>query len=110
MDTQIITGGIGNGILFDQFVVYFFLQKYRIRRLAEVKLLEFIISLKYYCRYWPKAQLFCQLMDVMRYQPLFEQPEGFNYKFDYNTQNFFFAIYRKLITFNQVQEEGALFV
>jgi hypothetical protein len=50
------------------------------------------------------------MMDVMRYQPLFEQSEGFNYRLDYNTQNFFFAIYRKLITFNQVEEEGAVFV
>lgn len=64
-------GCIGNGMLFDEFVVFYFLNKHRIRRLAEVKLLEFIISLKYYSKYWLKAEIFCQFMDVMRYQPLF---------------------------------------
>jgi hypothetical protein len=98
-----MTGGIGNGILFDEFVVFYFLKKHRIRRLAEIKLLEFIISLKYYNRYWLRAELFCQLMEVMRYQPLFEQPDGFNYRFDYNTQNFFFSVYRKMATFNCVE-------
>lgn len=65
------TGGIGNSMQFDEFVVFYFLNKHRIRRLAEVKLLEFIISLKYYSRYWTRAEMFCQLMDVMRYHPLF---------------------------------------
>jgi len=32
-------GVIGNGMLFDEFVVFHFLNKHRIRRLAEVKLL-----------------------------------------------------------------------
>ena len=67
-----LAGGIGNAMLFDEFVVFYFLQKNRIRRLAEVKLLEFIISLKYYSRYWTRAETFCQLMGVMRYHPLFD--------------------------------------
>jgi hypothetical protein len=105
-----MVGGIGNGMNFDEFVVFFFLNKHRIRRLAETKLLEFIISLKYYSRYWPKAEMFCQLMDVMRYYPLFDNLDGFNYKMDYNTQNFFFVVYRKIVTFKPIEDEGATFV
>lgn len=110
LEAELTTGGIGNGMLFDEFVVFYFLQKHRIRRLAEVKLLEFMISLKYYSRYWQRAELFCQLMEVMRYQPLFENPDGFNYRLDYNAQNFFFSIHRKLATFDCVEEEGATYV
>lgn len=54
--------------------------------------------------------MFCQLMDVMRYHPLFENIDGFNYKIDFNTQNFFFAIYKKLITYSSVEEEGATYI
>ena len=32
-------GMVGNSMLFDEFVVFFFIKKYKIRRLAEVKLL-----------------------------------------------------------------------
>ena len=38
-EQEMISGMVGNAMLFDEFVVFFFLQKYRIRRLAEVKLL-----------------------------------------------------------------------
>ena len=110
LEGELVAGGIGNGMLFDEFVVFYFLQKHRIRRLAEVKLLEFMISLKYYSRYWQRAELFCQLMEVMRYQPLFDNPDGFNYRLDYNAQNFFFSIHRKLATFDCVEEEGATYV
>lgn len=105
-----MSGGIGNGMLFDEFVVFFFITKYRIRRLAELKLLEFIISLKYYTKFWPKAERFCEMMDVMKYQPLFEQPEGFDYQLDYNVQHFFFIIYKKLNSFQMIEEEGQTYV
>ena len=55
IEAEMMAGGIGNGILFDEFLVIHFLKKHGIRRLAEVKLLEFVISLKYYSRYWPRA-------------------------------------------------------
>jgi hypothetical protein len=76
---------VGNSMLFDEFVVCYFLKKYRIRRLAEVKLLEFVISLKYYSKFWVRASLFCVLMDVMRYATNSE-----HYRCDYYAQNYFF--------------------
>ena len=38
-EQEMVSGMVGNSMLFDEFVVYFFLRKHRIRRLAEVKLL-----------------------------------------------------------------------
>jgi ribosome recycling factor len=54
-ELDMISGMVGNAMLFDEFVVFYFLKKQKIRRLAEVKVLEFIISLKYYSRFWIKA-------------------------------------------------------
>lgn len=90
---------VGNAMLCDEFVVFFFLRKYRIRRLAEVKLLEFIISLKYYSKFWIKAETFCVLMDVMRFIPMFDQTDMYNYRVDYYAQNFFFQVYKALSSF-----------
>lgn len=39
LEAETMAGGIGNGMLFDEFVVFYFLKKHRIRRLAEIKLL-----------------------------------------------------------------------
>ena len=107
---EMMSGGIGNGMNFDEFVVFYFVQKHRIRRLAEVRLLEFIISLKYYSRYWTRAETFCQMLEVMRYHPLFDNIDGFPYKMDYNTQNFFFSIYRKFVTIKNHEDEGATYI
>ena len=102
---------VGNGMLFDEFVVFYFLKKYKIRRLAEVKLLEFIISLKYYSRFWTKAEIFCYLMDVMKYQPAFDHSDSSNYRFDYYAQNFFFQVYKKISKFDLIHEEdGTVYV
>jgi hypothetical protein len=106
---ELMVGGVGNGMQFDEFVVFYFLHKHRIRRLAEVKLLEFLISLKYYSRHWLRAELFCQLMGVIRYVPLFDAPEV-PLSLDYNTQHYFFAVYRKLAATRQIEEEGAAYL
>lgn len=99
-----ISGMVGNAMLFDEFVVFFFLKKYRIRRLAEVKLLEFIISIKYYTKFWMKAETFCVLMDVMRFIPMFDQTDMYNYRADYYAQNFFFQVYKVMSSFDMVHE------
>lgn len=90
--------------------MYYFISKYRIRRLAELKLLGFIISLKYYCKFWQKAETFCIVMGVMRFLPLGEAGDAFTYCFDHSTQTFFFAVYRLLMSLQTVTEEGATYV
>lgn len=96
---------VGNSMLFDEFVVYYFLKKYKIRRLAEVKLLEFIISLRYYTKFWLKAEIFAMLMDVMRFIPLADQTDMYNYKSDAYSQNFFFQVYKRMSTFEIITED-----
>lgn len=106
-----ISGMVGNAMLFDEFVVFYFLKKQKIRRLAEVKVLEFIISLKYYSKFWIKAETFCMLMDVMKYVPSFEVAESNNYRLDYYSQNFFFQVYRQMRSFDLVHDEdGTVYV
>ena len=104
-------GMVGNSMLFDEFVVFYFIKKYRIRRLAEVKLLEFIISLRYYTKFWLKAETFAMLMDVMRFIPLADQTDMYNYRSDYYSQNFFFQVYKRIMIFEQITEEdGTVYV
>lgn len=49
-------------------------------------------------------------MDVMRYQPLFDNSDNFVYKFDYNTQNYFFIIYKKLVTYDTFVDDGMVYI
>jgi len=49
-------------------------------------------------------------MDVMRYQPPVDPADSFNYKLDYNVQNFFFAIQKKMVTYPSIEEEGTTLV
>jgi hypothetical protein len=49
-------------------------------------------------------------MGVMRYNPLFDNPDQFNYQFDYNSQNFFFLIYKKLISYEKIVDEGMIYI
>lgn len=46
---------VGTATSFDEFFVLYFIKKHNIRRLAEIKMLELIISIKYYTKFWPKA-------------------------------------------------------
>lgn len=36
--------------------------------------------------------------------------DGFNYKIDFNTQNFFFAVFKRMMTYKSIDEEGATFI
>jgi hypothetical protein len=35
-------------------------------------------------------------MGIMRYHPLFDNPDAFPYHLDFNTHNFFFNLHRKI--------------
>ena len=96
---------------FDEFVIFYFITKFKIRRLAEVKLLEMIISLKYYAKFWSKAEIFCCLLDAMKYQPLSDPNESPVYKFDHYSQNYFFSIYKNIRKFNLYNDDdGTVYV
>jgi len=108
---ELIGGMIGNVCSFDEFFVLYFIRKHNIRRLAELKMLEFVISLKYYCKFWPKAEMFAYMLDIMRFQPSFELNETVMYRFDLYAQNFFLAVFARLNDGEVVEwEDGATYV
>ncbi len=45
------------------------------------------------------------LMDVMRFIPMFDQTDMYNYRVDYYAQNFFFQVYRAMNSFELYHEE-----
>jgi hypothetical protein len=95
---------------FDEFVILYFISKFKIRRLAEVKLLEMVISLKYYARFWSKAEIFCCLLDVMKFQPYSDPKEASIYKFDHYAQYYFFSIFKHVKKFALINEDdGAVY-
>lgn len=50
----------------DEYVMIYFLDKYKFRSLAELKLLEMLASLKYYWEMWPRAKTFALLTNFIR--------------------------------------------
>jgi hypothetical protein len=49
-------------------------------------------------------------MGIMRYHPLFDNPDAFPYNLDFNTHNFFFNLHRKINSYPLVEDEGATYV
>lgn len=90
---------------FDEFLIFYFITKFKLRRLAEVKLLQFIISLKYYSKFWIRAETFCCLMDVMKFQPYSDPSESSIYKFDHYAQIYFFSIYKYTRKFKLIHDD-----
>ena len=42
------------------------LDKHKLRRLAELKLIEILVSLKYYVDVWPRAKVFANLLSMLK--------------------------------------------
>lgn len=56
-----------NYIPLEEFVLIYFLNKCKLRRLAEIKVIELLTSLKYYLAIWPRAKTFAQLTGFLRF-------------------------------------------
>jgi len=54
-----------NYLSLEEFLLIYFLKKYQLRRLVEVKIIEFISSLKYYIKIWTRAKLFANLAGML---------------------------------------------
>ena len=52
------TNGVINTsyVALEEYLIIFFMDKFKLRRLAEVKLIETLTSLKYYLEVWPRAK------------------------------------------------------
>lgn len=96
---------INSTMTFDEFICIYFLKVYKLRRMAEIKLLEFLVSLKYYYKLWPRALLFANLIGVAQHTRSIAEP-NFSYDFDIFLQDFFFYSYSKIIEYNDSFEEN----
>jgi hypothetical protein len=55
--------------------------------------------------------MFCNLMDIIKYQPLSDPNDPGNFKFDYYVQNFYFSIYKKLSSFDLItDDDGTVYI
>ncbi|CDW81151.1 UNKNOWN [Stylonychia lemnae] len=53
-------------LCFEEYVLIYFLDRFKLRRLAELKIIETLTSLKYYVDIWPRAKSFAQLMNIVK--------------------------------------------
>lgn len=90
--TNEITGCLQPNVPLDQYLCVYFMQKHQLRRLAELKLMEFLTSLKYYGTKWDRASLFCKVTGITG--NLYENEE-FVYA-DYNTQLYYLYAFQQL--------------
>ena len=90
-----IQGGISqNSFGFDEYVILYFLKTHKLRRVAEIKLLEFLVSIRYYLKTWTRASNFSLLCNISAY-PVPPGDTQQIYKFDIYMQNYFFYIFGK---------------
>jgi hypothetical protein len=88
-----INGSVNSNYLsLEEFLILYFLRMHKLRRLAEVKLIDFIASLKYYTKIWPRAKVFAKLTGMLQYaEPI--ETDANNYSCDIFMQEFFYFAY-----------------
>jgi hypothetical protein len=59
-----IIGSVRPFLKLDEYVCIYFLKKHQLRRLAELKLVEFLASLKHYSKLWSRAKLFGRCVGI----------------------------------------------
>ena len=72
--------------------------------MAELKLLEFLVSLKYYYKLWPRALLFANFLNISQYSKATPEP-NFSYDFDIYLLEFFLNSFSKLMEISNAFEE-----
>ncbi len=60
-----------NYVPLEEYVLLYFLNKCKLRRLAEIKVIELLTSLKYYLAIWPRAKTFAQLAGFLRFGDMY---------------------------------------
>ncbi|KRX10682.1 hypothetical protein PPERSA_08677 [Pseudocohnilembus persalinus] len=82
-----------SAIYFDEVLILYFISQYSLRRTAEIKLFEFLISLRYYYPSHLRAKHFALMCNIAQLQvPAGEPPQI--YKFDIYLQSYFFFVFQ----------------
>lgn len=104
-----INGSINSNYLsLEEFLILYFLKHNKLRRLAEVKLIEFISSLKYYTKIWPRAKVFAKLTGMLQYSEPIETDAN-THSCDIFMQEFFYYAYTCFSEFRET-EDGNTYV
>jgi len=85
-----------NYLSLEEFVILFFLRKYQLRRLVEMKVIEFLSSLKYYSRIWPRAKTMAQLLGIIHFGES-SNTDANVHSCDIYMQEFFFFVYSQIM-------------
>ncbi|EGR27670.1 hypothetical protein IMG5_191360 [Ichthyophthirius multifiliis] len=93
---EINTSLISHSMPFDEFVCIFFLQKHKIRKIAEGKIFELLVSLRFYIKNQTRALYFSLLCNLTKYY--YNSNENSN-KFDIFAQNFFFFTFKIIMKY-----------
>ena len=97
-DWQVRGTAFTNTVQLEEFVLLYFLRKFKLRRTAELKLFEFLISLRYYMKTYSRAITFALLCGISIYPP--QTGENYQvYKFDVYLQNFFLYAFGRLVQY-----------
>lgn len=86
----------------DEYILLYFLDKYKFRNQAEFKLMEMLVSLKYYWDLWPRARTFGLMTSFLK--PMIQdvniaknQPQLTIYNIDIYIQEFYLHAYSILV-------------
>ena len=99
-----INGAVNSNYLsLEEFLILYFLKKFKLRRLAEVKLIEFVSSLKYYTKIWPRAKVFAKLTGMLQYSEPVETDSN-AHSCDIYLQEFFYFAYSCFKDFRETED------
>ncbi|KAL4466811.1 hypothetical protein ABPG74_010408 [Tetrahymena malaccensis] len=101
---------LSTGIPFDEYVCMFFLKQQKQRRLAEIRLFEFLISLRYYMKNHTRAMTFALLCNVSQLSG--SSGDNFTFKFDIYIQYFFLFAFKRLNELKKhfIEQDGFTYI
>ena len=79
-------------------MIIFFLRRHKLRRMAELKLLEFLVSVRFYLKTYSRAITFSLLAGLTQYPPQTGENASI-YKFDIYLQEYFLYFFQRLQAF-----------
>ncbi len=76
-------------ITMDEYLCLYFIKQFNLRRISEIKIFEFLVSLRYYVKSQSRAALCAMLINIATFPVLSQSDFNFNYKFDIYLQHYF---------------------
>lgn len=93
-----VNGTVSNSFIpMEEFACIYFLRTHKLRRIAEIKLFEFLVSLKYYIKLWPRALMFANLCNITSTsKPQITPEPSMSSTYDVYVQNYFLFCFQRI--------------